>query len=456
MDTIIESQAKILAESFIPTLITLLSGSRDSLGDLGKAEAAVGAALSKVREQMVAASLEQAGKSVSGLWFCPICHQRLTAWSIRERQIMTRYGDGPLSIKRYRCQACGHSAYPLQTLNDLDKTSFTIGARELIAREAANGPFGQAKIRLAELGVQVSASEVERIADEAGGMRKAEEELLRIHLHTRNADLPLPLVDWDAWGAPNDEDYVLISVDGAKIRSDQMGDKGLEWFEVRGGIISCSRKGVPTVRTAGHMTPDQIFETLRALWRQCPWNGKTRVVFVADGAEWIWERVKLFFPEAVQVLDLYHASLHVACAARACWGDKDERALDWTKRAMPILLELGANHVIEELRRETNRRQVVDAKEFETNLAYLVAHSGRMQYEQTRKQGLPIGSGAMESSVKQLSTVRLRAPGMMWTRQGADLILRLRAAQLSGAMALTFNRHRKICANRIEKYKQAA
>ena len=210
------------------------------------------------------------------------------------------------------------------------------------------------------------------------------------------------------------------------------------------------------MRIAGHMTPDQLIETLRALWRQCPWNGKARVAFVADGAAWIWERAKFFFPGASQVIDLYHASLHVAGAARACWGDQDGRTRNWVKNAIPALMELGAGQVIGEFRPEAAIRQVDDEKDVETSLSYLAAHSHRMKYAQMRELGLPIGSGAVESSVKQLSTLRLRGPGRMWSREGADHILRFRAAQISGAMRLIFDRHRRICANRIEKYRMAA
>ena len=61
-------------------------------------------------------------------------------------------------------------------------------------------------------------------------------------------------------------------------------------------------------------------------------------------------------------------------------------------------------------------------------------------YERLKRQGLPIGSGAMESGIKQLSTKRLRQLGMKWSKRGAHDMLSLRAAHLSGELTNTVRR----------------
>jgi hypothetical protein len=50
-----------------------------------------------------------------------------------------------------------------------------------------------------------------------------------------------------------------------------------------------------------------------------------------------------------------------------------------------------------------------------------------MQYFAFREQGLPIGSGTVESGVKQFKQ-RLTATGMRWNKPNADRMIVIRAA----------------------------
>jgi len=105
------------------------------------------------------------------------------------------------------------------------------------------------------------------------------------------------------------------------------------------------------------------------------------------------------------------------------------------------------------MRSEAMRSEVLDIEELHKEFRYLWRNRHRMNYSKLRDQKLPIGSGIMESTIKQLSTQRLRMPGMMWTRAGADNILRLKAAVLSKSLGLTIERHRTICANRMDRFR---
>jgi hypothetical protein len=55
-----------------------------------------------------------------------------------------------------------------------------------------------------------------------------------------------------------------------------------------------------------------------------------------------------------------------------------------------------------------------------------------MQYAEFRRRGLPIGSGVTEAACKTVFTQRLKLSGMRWSRVGAQTILNLRVALLSG------------------------
>jgi hypothetical protein len=53
-----------------------------------------------------------------------------------------------------------------------------------------------------------------------------------------------------------------------------------------------------------------------------------------------------------------------------------------------------------------------------------------MQYHQFRDEGFPIGSGTVESGIKQFKW-RLSGPGMRWSRKGANRMIVIRTAVLS-------------------------
>ena len=121
-----------------------------------------------------------------------------------------------------------------------------------------------------------------------------------------------------------------------------------------------------------------------------------------------------------------------------------------------MLEEAGPRRIIRDLLPALRNGSAVDPDELTRNIRYLWRHRSRMKYPKWKEQNITIGSGTMESRIKQVTTMRLRRPGMMWTREGADLMLRLRAAVLSNSLHLTIQRHRQICANRANDYRMAA
>ena len=63
---------------------------------------------------------------------------------------------------------------------------------------------------------------------------------------------------------------------------------------------------------------------------------------------------------------------------------------------------------------------------------YFQANKERMRYAEFRSRGYPIGSGSVESACKRVVGARLKGSGMCWSKQGAQFVLALRAAKLSG------------------------
>jgi len=144
------------------------------------------------------------------------------------------------------------------------------------------------------------------------------------------------------------------------------------------------------------------------------------VAVTADGAAWIWRLCTDLFPCAVQIVDWFHACQHLAQAAQARFADDPTAALRWTQDLKALLFK-GEIHLILEQFERYGLNAWGD---------YFREHTRRMQYVQFRADGLPIGSGGVESGVKQFKQ-RLTGPGMRWSRPALDRMVVLRSAVLS-------------------------
>lgn len=146
-----------------------------------------------------------------------------------------------------------------------------------------------------------------------------------------------------------------------------------------------------------------------------------RIVFIGDGAAWVWKLASIFFPQALQVLDFYHACEHLHELARALWPQEScavEHARRWTKALEKGRLTSILKQARAALPRSGRRRQeaLAEIRYFETN-------AERMRYDHFRQQGLFIGSGVVEAACKTLIAQRMKHSGMHWTILGAQAVV---------------------------------
>lgn len=453
MQSAIQDQRQLLLDNAQRILSEFADAAVGSEGDISKVEEAFKAALLDLRKCGMSAGVGLAAEAYRRTRFCPDCGEALHSWQRPDRTIVTSEGEATYTPLRCRCTACSRDYYPLEEANGLSEGAFTTGAMELVAATAADFPYTPAsEWVLRERGVPVSPKQVDRIVREVARWRELEEEQLSEAVFgTKAAELravdkePLDqapsLYEASGW---REEDRALISVDGAMVRSCNKGDDDqLLWFEHRAGVIAAieeQSRGEPVI-VGGVYTPDVLFDRMAAAWRQAK-HCQRECVFVADGSEWIWARAGLYFPEAIQVLDIYHAGEHVSSAASFYWGEGSDNAIKWRKQARQMLLA-DARGVIRQIITMLRAKNAKQPEALRRELRYLFKHRHRMRYEELAAQGLPVGSGKMESCIKQLSTRRLNQPGMKWTQTGADAVLKLRAARMSGSYDATIMRRHK-------------
>ncbi len=439
----------------------LLDAAAEAQTDLLVVEDAVGRAILQMRPVLLEHSIELARLVSDRHYLCPDCREPLSPWGERKRRIVTSQGETNFKSVRYRCRKCGRDAYPLEEANGLDEGVFTTAAKAKVASEAADEAFIPASGELARIGLNVSAKQVDRLVAQVSGWHEADElsVLYEAFPNLRPKDHPAAaaprLHEYADWPA---DSVGVVSVDGAKVRSPEVGPTGLEWFEVRCGMIGRHVNGdtTPECRMAGHLDADSMFVRLAAYHRTI--RSMARVwAFVADGAPWIWERVPWLFPDAIAILDIYHAGEHVGVAAAAAFGPDQPTTKLWKAKARSMLLaQGGVRSIIKTLVACLREGRCVDRAGVERELRYLWTNRHRMRYAEYEAAGLPVGSGAMESTIKQVCTQRLRRAGMMWTREGADRMLRLRAAHLNGDLKATTMREHRRLQFKLESYRPIA
>lgn len=183
--------------------------------------------------------------------------------------------------------------------------------------------------------------------------------------------------------------------------------------------------------------PDALAELIAMHLHRLGAAEAASVTFAADGGVWIWDRipaiVRLAKLERVpqhEVLDCYHAAHHISLALAALGLNEAERKPLY--REYRTALRNGQwRRVVAEL---TDLAQdEPETSKVWTEINYLQKHgeAGRLKYPTFRSLGLPLGSGAIESSIRRMVNMRLKGNAIFWRQDSAEAILQLRAQVLT-------------------------
>jgi hypothetical protein len=166
-----------------------------------------------------------------------------------------------------------------------------------------------------------------------------------------------------------------------------------------------------------------------------------RLSVLGDGAEWIWEHAELQFANWSGILDIYHSGEWLAKAAKAGCGEGTEQAARWLKEARLALLRDGYVGLCEYVR--LSAEWVPDRAGLEEAvggvLNYFCGHRERLNYALRLRQGLPIGSGMIEGTCKQMIGRRMKQTGAQWDVNNANRMALLCSLAHADALPLYFN-----------------
>jgi hypothetical protein len=152
-----------------------------------------------------------------------------------------------------------------------------------------------------------------------------------------------------------------------------------------------------------------------------------RLVFLSDGATWIRNWVEDAFPDAVSILDYFHATEHLYEFVNQYHTDKDTGKV-WAKEQEALLKESKVGEVIKNIAALPNHKD----KGGQKLIDYFENNKHRMDYKAYSAIGVGIiGSGAIESAHRTVIQKRMKLSGQRWTLEGAQNMLNIRTCQMN-------------------------
>jgi len=372
------------------------------------------------------------------------CGGSLQYQRMREALIISVFGKTSYRRAYYAGCTCQKGRAPLDEQFGLEPGAVTAGLAQLLALAGIEFSYDQSpKWLQAYLLFDVSENTVRSETERMGALQEKQEDALiqrsqdETYLQERQRQ-PGPVVS-----------RLYGSMDAAKVRiqprpkknqapeehEDWRDMKVLCWFETENvppaQRSARQRKQVAlrakNLRYSCDITEADDFGKL--LWATgcdlmadlCP-----ELIFLGDGAGWIWNLVSRYYPHAIQIVDWYHAEEHLEAVASAAFPQDPDRS-NWLEGVTQALWDGQVEQVI-------SACQALAAYcELARKAAhYFYTHAERMRYDRFRTSGYMIGSGTVESGCKQIVTQRLKLPGAQWTVSGAVQTAKARAAWFSG------------------------
>lgn len=373
---------------------------------------------------------------------CEHCGRNLQSKGMRARQILTLFGWVAWERRTGRCpNGCkGPQVAPLDSRLGLAKGQRTSAeVKWLACTLVVFVPYGTAALLLRQMtGLDLSADTLWRWTQVVGQAIGAQTALELAGLEGgKVSEEPLGELA---------KATMLAGADGVMVpfRPKAASPKGkTAWREVKVGIIA--RLGQRTTRigkVAAALKQRRLVAFLGPMGRfasllrlELLKQGllhATRVVWVCDGGKGYWGVFQsLLEPlEAIGVLDFYHASQNLCKAAKAWLDGRTLACRTWFDSRRHLLRHGREAEVITELDALRQSKQLPDSTRRAINNMhkYLQRHENHIRYQQFKADGLPIGSGVVESACKWLVQQRFKGVGMRWSEGGFNALLYVRVA----------------------------
>lgn len=250
---------------------------------------------------------------------------------------------------------------------------------------------------------------------------------------------------------------VVISVDGGRTRTrvyhGDVNESGhakyeTEWKEPKLFVIDVlDDKGQPCryeLPIYGCRFAEQaVLGLLKSYLQKLEIDKAKRVQILADGAPWIWNRIKPMLKDLkvktsriIETLDYYHASEYVHDLVEQMPGQANKKYKSAYLKQFKEWLWLGKSEKIVEVCRSIYKRpsQIINRW-----LEYLIKHHKKTQYADFEAHNLMCGSGIIESGIRRIINLRFKNASTFWKKETVEKLYFFRAALLSKRWDIVMN-----------------
>jgi hypothetical protein len=277
----------------------------------------------------------------------------------------------------------------------------------------------------------------------------------------------------DVWKKPGIK--ILICVDGGRIRerctkrgkrkkSQKRQGYCTEWFEPR--LLTISQfgedgkkiKSVSPILDGSCGSLDDFFELLKQYLLSINIDEASEIVFCADGGQGIWPRTEKLISElglsnAKQILDYTHAKQNISIVKKIIsdalkLSNKESRKL--SKQFRELLWDGNINGTVDLVRKKLVGKRNAPKAALKKLNEYFGDHY-RFQYRTFRGNGLPTGSGTVESAIRRVINLRIKGTGLFWKREHAENIILLRSLVLTGKLKNACRKGLRLVRNMFDK-----
>jgi len=308
---------------------------------------------------------------------------------------------------------------------------FSPGFAKIASRAAAQASYAEASADIEALaGLKIGPRQLQRLCQDVGSVLR---ETLKRLPDPPAVPVPVMYVETDGTGIPMNRQALM----GIKGRG---ADGQAKTREVKTGCVFTqtgrNKEGEPerdagsTTWIAGIEPAAQFGPKLRDEAMRRGISKARQVVVLGDGAAWIWELARNYFPEALCILDFWHASEYLSEMAKLIHSGDTVQATALYNRWRGEMARSKIGDIIAEARTHLNT-QGIDSLSLEQKISYLDNQQIRMDYATYRAEGLYIGSGVVEAGCKKVIGARFKCSGMFWGEPGARSLLNIRTALLS-------------------------
>ena len=260
----------------------------------------------------------------------------------RDKTFVTALGEMTLKRAYYHCKHCKHGFYPRDRTLGLSDLSLSPATMRMTGIATAHVSFAQASTLLRELAVlRLDPKQTERAAEALGReIAKDEQQVIDVE--------------------PNSADTLYLGMDGTGIpmrasalqgRAGKQEDGSAKTREVKLVTVwsgSWSDEHNYMVRDPHSVTQVVAIESARAsdtdrlpsvfaqrVEREASrreFHQAKRQVVIGDGARWIWNLTEELFPQAIQIVDLFHAKQHLWDVAKDIYGGDTDLTKQWARQ----------------------------------------------------------------------------------------------------------------------------